>query len=240
LLLENVSLVINPGESVAISGSNGAGKSTLISILAGFTDPNQGQYCFDDRPVGDYDIEFLRSQIGIVPQRGVLFEGSILENMTLYREGEAKAEALELANFLGLDTIISRLPNGLDTQVGGSAVDTLSEGVRQKIIMVRALVGHPRVILFDDSNANFDIRDDNRLLELIQHLKGDRTMVMVSHRPMFQRLCDRHFVLANGNLHLYGNQTQQEHKLDNEQPQPVEIIPGAQQPDVSPLLEAHG
>ena len=202
LLLDQVSLIIEPGESIAISGSNGTGKSTLIALLAAFIEPVAGQIHLDDQPVADYDLEYLRSQIGIVPQRGILFEGTILENMTLYREGEAKAQAMELAHLLGLNEIISRLPNGLDTQVGGSVVDTLSEGVRQKIVMVRSLVGDPRVILFDDANANFDIRNDNRLLRLIERLKGDRTLIMVTHRPTFQRLCNRHYVLADGKLHL--------------------------------------
>ncbi len=201
-LLDEVSLVILPGESIAISGKNGIGKSTLIGLLAVFINPSSGRYLLDGRPVADYDIEFLRSQIGIVPQRGVLFEGTILENMTLYREGEAKAQAIELAHLLGLDEVISRLPNGLDTMVGGSVVDTLSEGVRQKIVMVRSLVGHPKVILFDDANANFDIRNDNRLLKLIKRLKGNRTLIMATHRPTFQRLCDRFYILDDGKLYL--------------------------------------
>jgi len=205
-LLDQVSLVIEPGESIAISGSNGTGKSTLICLLAAFINPVSGQIRLDDHSVADYDVESLRSHIGIVPQRGILFEGTILENMTLYRQGEAKVQAMELAQLLGLDEIISRLPNGLDTQVGGSVVDTLSEGVRQRIVMVRSLVGHPSVILFDDANANFDIRNDNRLLRLIERLKGNRTLVMVTHRPSFQRLCDRHYVLADGKLHLQDTQ----------------------------------
>jgi len=225
LLLDNVSLVINPGESIAISGNNGVGKSTVIGLLSAFMQPLSGQIRLDDHPLGDYDIEYLRSQIGIVPQRGILFEGSILENMTLYREGEAKAQAIELAKILGLDEIISRLPNGLDTQVGGSAVDTLSEGVCQKIVMVRSMVGHPGVILFDDANANFDLRNDSRLLDLIKRLQGRRTLVMVTHRPSFQRCCNRHFVLAEGQLHLQGAEVR--HLPEQPQPVPERTIPDA-------------
>jgi ATP-binding cassette subfamily C protein LapB len=120
--------------------------------------------------------------------------------MTLYREGQAIDHAIKLARILGLGEIISRLPNGLDTQIGGSAVDTLSEGVRQKIIMVRSLLGHPSIMLFDDANANFDIKNDQRLLVILKALKGHRTMVIVSHRPSFLRLCDRQFQLREGRL----------------------------------------
>jgi len=200
MLLRGISLNIRPGEAIAITGNNGAGKSTLIQLMSGFLHPAEGAIVLDGHDLQDYDPEFLRSQIGIVPQKGVLFEGTILENMTLYREGAAVDQAIELAQLLGLGEIISRLPDGLDTQVGGAAVDTLSEGVRQKIVMVRSLVGDPSIVLFDDANANFDIKNDNKLLSLIQRLKGNRTLVIVSHRPSFLRLCDRQFTLSEGRL----------------------------------------
>ena len=199
-LLENISLKIEAGDSISVTGNNGVGKSTLISLLSGFLHPNMGEIELDGENIFNYDFEFLRAQIGIVPQRGLLFEGTILENMTLYREGNAVDQAIELSKILGLDEIITRLPAGLDTQVGGSAVDTLSEGVRQKIIMVRSLVGHPKIILFDDANANFDIRNDARLHRVIEDFKQERTLVIVSHRPSFLRLCNRHFILDDKKL----------------------------------------
>ncbi len=199
-LIDGISLSIKPGEAIAITGNNGAGKSTLINLIAGFVQPDQGEVLFDGHDIREYDLEYLRSQIGIVPQNGILFEGTILENMTLYREGDAIAQAVELSRMLGLDEIVSRLPEGLDTRVGGAAVDTLAEGVRQKIIMVRSLVGMPPVILFDDANANFDLKNDNRLQRVIEHLKGKHTIVIVSHRPSFMRLCDRQFKLEAGRL----------------------------------------
>jgi ATP-binding cassette subfamily C protein LapB len=130
----------------------------------------------------------------------VIFEGTILENMTLYREGEAAEEAMELAASLGLSEVISKLPDGPDTYIGGSAAGRLSEGVKQNIIIVRSLVGHPGIILFDDANANFDIENDRKLVDLISELRGDRTMVVVSHRPSFLRICDRRLELRGGVL----------------------------------------
>ena len=199
-LLEDISLTINAGDSISITGNNGVGKSTLISLLSGFLHPDTGEVKLDDIDIFDYEFEFLRAQIGIVPQRGLLFEGTILENMTLYREGHAIDQAIELSKILGLDEIITRLPSGLDTQVGGAAVDTLSEGVRQKIIMVRSLVGHPKIMLFDDANANFDIKNDSRLYNVIEQFKQEKTLVIVSHRPSFLRLCNRHFKLQDKKL----------------------------------------
>ncbi len=201
LLLKGVSLSIKPGEAIGIAGDNGAGKSTLISLLSGFIKPQAGEILVDGTPLEEFNIEFLRSQIGIVPQQGVIFEGTILENMTLYREGEAAEQAIKLAAELGLGEIVSKLPDGLDTYIGGSAASNLSEGVRQKIIIVRSLVGNPRIILFDDANANFDIKNDKKLVNVIQSMKGDRTMVIVSHRPSVLRLCDRCLELKGGSLH---------------------------------------
>jgi len=200
-LLSSVNLRIKAGEAVGITGSNGAGKSTLIGLISGFLKPDEGRILLDGRDIGEYDLELLRSQIGIAPQKGILFEGTILENLTLYREGEAVDQAIELAQLLGLGEIIASLPDGLDTRVGGAAVDTLSEGVRQKIVMVRSLVGLPTIMLFDDANANFDIKNDNKFMEVVKSFKGDRTLVIVSHRPSFLRICDRQFTLQNGQLH---------------------------------------
>ena len=202
-LINDLSLVAYPGETIGITGSNGIGKTTLIGLLSGFLKPDEGQIYLDDHDISEYDIEYLRAQIGIMPQKGILFEGTILENMTLYREGEALEQALELSKILGLEEIVARLPDGLDTQVGGAAVDTLSEGVRQKIIMVRSLVGHPKIILFDDANANFDIKNDGRLLNVIKRMKGSRTMIIVTHRPSFMRICDRQYQLKDGHLQEY-------------------------------------
>lgn len=199
-LLQGLSLAVEPGEIVGITGNNGAGKSTLLALLSGFFHPQAGSITIDGVNLEDFDIECLRAQIGIVPQQGVIFEGTILENMTLYREGEAAEQALELAAKLGLGEIISRLPDGLDTYIGGSAAGRLSEGVKQKIIIVRSLVGNPSIVLFDDANANFDIKNDKNLVSLVSELRGERTMIVVSHRPSFLRLCDRRYVLANGVL----------------------------------------
>ncbi|MCG8017634.1 MAG: ATP-binding cassette domain-containing protein [Candidatus Thiodiazotropha sp. 'RUGA'] len=207
-LLEDLSLEVPAGGSVGITGNNGTGKSTLISIMTGFMHPQQGDVLLDGRNIKAYRQEFLRQQIGFMPQHGMLYEGTILENMTLFREGEAIDQAMELSRELGLGEIIARMPDGLDTQIGGSAVNSLSEGVRQKIVMVRSLIGHPNIILFDDANANFDIKNDAKLMALIKKMKGSRTLVIVSHRPSFLRICDKQFELRDGQLHA-----QQQRKL---------------------------
>ncbi|MEZ5566885.1 MAG: ATP-binding cassette domain-containing protein [Halioglobus sp.] len=199
-LLRKLSLTVEPGEIIGISGNNGAGKSTLLALLSGFLRPQSGSISIDGVNLEEFDTEFLRAQTGIVPQQGVIFEGTILENMTLYREGRAAEQAMQLAAKLGLGEIISKLPDGLDTYIGGSAAGRLSEGVKQKIIIVRSLIGNPGIIFFDDANANFDIKNDKKLVALVEEMKGSRTMIVVSHRPSFLRVCDRRFVLRDGVL----------------------------------------
>ncbi len=202
-LLNDLSLSIKPGESIGISGSNGAGKTTLINLLSGFLEVNSGSIKLDGFDLNNYNAEFLRSQMGIAPQHGVLVEGTILENMTLYREDEATNDAIELSRILGLEKIISHLPNGLDTFIGGAAMNNLPEGVKQKIILVRSLIGHPQIILFDDANANFDVKNDKQLIKVIQQMQQQkRTIIIVSHRPSFLHICDRQYTLKNGQLVL--------------------------------------
>lgn len=199
-VLSGVSLKVRPGEAVAITGRNGAGKTTLIRILSGFIRPSQGEVLLDGRPLADYRLSDLRAEISLLPQHGLLFEGTILENMTLFREGEAVDQAIELVRLLELDQYIARLPQGLETQVSGSGQNALPEGVAQKVIMVRAMIGHPHLMLFDDANANLDLINDQQLLEVITRLKGSRTMIIVTHRPSYMRLCDRQLELVDGQL----------------------------------------
>lgn len=199
-VLRGVNLVVEPGEAIAITGLNGAGKSTLIHILSGFLRPTEGDVLLDDVPMGDYRPGDLRREISLLPQQGLLFEGTIMENMTLYREGEAVEQAIELVRLLDLDEYIAHLPKGLDTMISGAGQNAVPEGVAQKLVMVRALVGNPHVMLFDDANANLDLRNDQQLLEVIQQMKGERTMIIVTHRPSYIRLCDRQFELVDGRL----------------------------------------
>ncbi|MBV1950818.1 MAG: ATP-binding cassette domain-containing protein, partial [Cycloclasticus sp.] len=202
-LIDQLSLSIKPGEAVGITGRNGVGKSTLIDLMSGFLQPSEGLVEMDGEALTHFNAEYLRSQIGIIPQHGVLFEGTVLENMTLYREGKAIEQAIEISKVLGLNDIISKLPNGLDTHIGGASKDSLPEGVKQKIVMVRSLVGYPKVIFLDDANANFDLKNDQKLAEILTKLKGRRTMVVISHRPSFLRLCDRQLELKSGKLRDY-------------------------------------
>ncbi|MCH9674768.1 MAG: ATP-binding cassette domain-containing protein [Gammaproteobacteria bacterium] len=201
-LLNNVCLHIAAGESVGITGANGVGKSTLLHLIMGFVRPTSGQILLDGKDLETLDRSSVRSQIGFAPQRGMLFDGTLLENMTLFREGDAVDNALALARKLNLDTTITHLPEGLDTRVGSSTVDSLPEGFRQRLIVVRALVGDVKIVLFDDANSGFDDKDDVRLVALLEELKQTCTLVLVSHRPSLLKLCERGYRLDETGVHL--------------------------------------
>ena len=204
-LIKGISLKIEQGESVGITGSNGSGKSTLIELLMGFMSPSEGVIKIDDRDIRTHDRSSMRAQIGYMPQHGVIFEGTILDNLTMFREGAAVDRALEIANKIGLTEVVMRLPEGLDTQVSGANYDSLPVGVRQQIILVRSLVGcmsfgEPKIILFDDADSSLDTQHDKMLVELLMELREKYTMIIVSHRPSILRLCNRNYMLEDGDL----------------------------------------
>lgn len=204
-LLKDISLKIEPGEIIGISGPNGSGKSTLLNLIMGFVKPNQGKILLDDRDLFTLDRSSVRMQIGLVPQEGVLFQGTLLENMTLFREGDSIDKAIDLAKQLGLDETINHMPDGLDTEVSSSLADSIPLGFRQRLIMVRALLGDQKIILFDDANAGLDHHNDVRLMTLLKRLKEKHTMVIISHRPSLLKVCDRRYSLNAGQLHDMDN-----------------------------------
>ena len=217
-LIKGVSFKIEQGETIGITGSNGSGKSTLIELLMGFMSPTKGEIEIDGRNIRSHDRSSMRAQIGYMPQHGVIFEGTILDNMTMFREGAAVDRALEIANKIGLTEVIMRLPEGLDTKVSGTNYDSLPVGVRQQIILVRSLVGcmsfgEPKIILFDDADSSLDTRHDQMLVKLLSELKKKYTMIIVSHRPSILQLCDRNYMLEDGDLimlpWLSGQRTQE-------------------------------
>ncbi|MEE8272382.1 MAG: ABC transporter transmembrane domain-containing protein [Alphaproteobacteria bacterium] len=200
-ILDNVSLVIRSGEAIGITGDNGTGKSTIVNLMSGICRPSQGRVLIDDRDMTTMDPVALRAQIGHMPQSGALFRGTLLDNLTMFREGDVVERAIDLSQALGLDEVITSMPRGLDTRLGETTVDTLPDGVKQRIIMVRALVDQPQIILFDNANAALDQQSDQRLGILLQRYRGSRTMVIASHRPSLLRMCDRCYRVIDGQLH---------------------------------------
>lgn len=203
LLLDDISLEIEPGETIGLTGDNGSGKSTLLNMIMGVTQPTTGNVLIDDQDIDELDPLSLRAQIGYMPQKGALFRGTLLDNLTMFRDGEYIERAIDLSRAIGLEEVITRMPRGLDTRLGESSVETLSDGVRQRIVVVRALVSMPQIILFDNASAALDQNSDRQLSGLLERYRGARTTIIVSHRPSLLRLCDRCYRIEGGKLNQF-------------------------------------
>ena len=201
-ILAGVDLMIAPGETISITGPTGGGKSTLLNLMSGLYAPTQGEVLLDGRRPQDYAPASVRRQICIVPQDAVLFNGTILENMTMFRDGEIIDRALHLSERMGVAGAIARMPDGYETKVGDGSHDTLPGGMRQRISIIRALAQHsePGIILFDDANASLDSESDRLLLDILGDYQGRSAMVIVSHRPSFLKLAVRQYIVKGGTL----------------------------------------
>jgi ATP-binding cassette subfamily C protein LapB len=132
----------------------------------------------------------------------VLFDGTILENLTSFRQDESTDRALKIAAQLGLDRRVALLPDGYETRLGDGVAESMPPGMRQQIGIVRSLATDPSIILFDEANANLDAADDELLNKLLKAKRGRRTVVIVSHRPATLMVTDRNYHLVDGKLVL--------------------------------------
>ncbi len=201
-VVEGIDLSIAPGEVIGITGGTGSGKSTLLLLMLGALKPSRGQVFFDGVDIATRDAYSLRRQVAFLPQSAALFQGTILDNLTMFRGVDAVEHGLAASQLLGLDRQIRRLPAGYETRVGDGAQDELPTGIKQGIVMARALAQQPRVILFDEANSALDGKSDATLKQALAEMKGGPSMVLVSHRPSLLALADRTYHLEAGRLEL--------------------------------------
>lgn len=190
---------IGAGEIVAIVGEDGSGKSTLLEIIAGRLKPESGMLLIDGEPEQDGNPIDPR-QVIRVAENTALFQGTILDNLTAFRGSDRLEEALTAARALGADEEVHRLPKGYDTPIGTMAGAELSTSLRQKLTIARALACRPKILLFDGANANLDQAGEARLKTALQDLRGEMTIILVTHRPSLQQIADRVLHLSDGAL----------------------------------------
>jgi ATP-binding cassette, subfamily C, bacterial LapB len=197
-ILDGAELSIAPGECVAIVGANGGGRSTVLSMISGALRPQAGRVLYDGRVLGPKDPRPGPAEIAILPRQGVVFHGTLIDNLTDFRKGPLVDRALDLAMRLGLDAYVAGLPDGYETEIRGGQTETLPGGVRQRVALVRALVDDPRIVLFDEANNALDHDSNERLLALLREMKGNVTLILVSYQPSVLRLADRTLELEGG------------------------------------------
>ena len=200
-MFTDVYLHAEAGETVGITGPGSCGKTTLLYLIMGVFTPGAGRVTIDDYDLMDYDPSSIRSQVAYLPQDGVLFNGTILENVTMFRE-EKNDDAMDISRLLGLDSVVAHMPKGYDTVVGDGAGDKLPKGIKQRIAIARALVDKPRVLLFDEANAAMDGAGDTTLRSLLERLKGRVTLILVTPRPSMLNLADKIYDIKDTRLVL--------------------------------------
>ena len=198
-VLEDISFTARPGRTTAIIGGTGSGKSTLISLIPRFYDATEGSVRVDGKDVRDITQHELRDQIGYVPQKGLLFSGTIASNLHYGKEDATEAEMLEAAETAQAMDFIREKEHGLDEEVaqGGTNV---SGGQKQRLSIARALVKKPKIYIFDDSFSALDFKTDKALREALKEKVGDSTIIIVAQRINTIIDADQILVLDEGRL----------------------------------------
>ena len=202
-VIDDVSFVVEPGQTVALLGATGSGKSTIINLIPRFYDVTEGWIKVDDYDVRDITIESLRSQIGIVLQETTLFSGKIRDNIAFGRPGAPLEEIIAAAKVAHAHDFITDFPDGYETWVGERGV-TLSGGEKQRIAIARALLMNPRILILDDSTSSVDMATEGRIQDALEQLMKDRTSFIIAQRISTVRNADQILVLGNGRLVAQG------------------------------------
>jgi ATP-binding cassette subfamily C protein len=200
LALDDVSLRISPGELVAIVGPSGSGKSTLIRLLLGFDEPQQGTVLFDGQDLGRFDVERMRRQIGTVLQNGGLLPTDIFTNIVGV-SGGTMDDAWRAARVVGLAEQIERLPMGMHTIVSEQG-STFSGGERQRLMLARAVVGRPRIMLLDEATSAIDAQAEEEIARSLGAIAATR--VVVAHRLTTIANADRIHLMLGGRIAASG------------------------------------
>jgi ABC-type multidrug transport system fused ATPase/permease subunit len=202
-VLAGITFSIEAGEHVALVGPSGAGKTTLTDLLVGFYQPQRGSILLDGQDVGSVSPQSLRVHVRGVAADGALMRTSIAENIR-YGRFEANADdVLEAARLAGLEPLLTRHPDGLETQVGERGVE-VSMGERQRILLARAFVAQPTVLLLDEATANLDFRTEETVKEALRRLSSGRTTLLIAHRRSMLTDVDRVLVLRGGRIEQDG------------------------------------
>ncbi|MBX3705880.1 MAG: ATP-binding cassette domain-containing protein [Pseudomonadales bacterium] len=198
-VLDGLSLVVEPGEMVALVGPSGAGKSTLFDLVQRFHDPEAGAVLLDDRDLRSLALADVRGRIGYVPQESVLFAGTLRDNVRYGRPDATEADVRDALRQAHADGFIDALPDGLDTRVGEGGVG-LSGGQKQRLAIARALLTRPRLLLLDEATSALDAESEEYIRDSIEALKGRCTILVIAHRLSTVRQADRILVLDAGRL----------------------------------------
>ena len=198
-VLSNISLHARPGEVLALVGPTGAGKSTLVNLLLGFHEPGSGRITIDGKDIAGLRLESLRSQISVVSQEPLLFNGTVRENVLYGRLDASEAEVLSALAAANCSEFVSRLTQGLESRVGERGVK-LSVGEKQRVSIARALLKNAPILILDEATASVDTGTERLIQEALQRLMEHRTSFVIAHRLSTIRRADQILVLCGGKI----------------------------------------
>ena len=198
-ILRGLDFEIEPGETFALVGETGAGKSTIAKLITRFYDPQEGRVLVDGNDLTGLRFDTLRRQLGVVPQEPFLFAGTIRDNIAFARPDASDAEVLEACHSVGIDELIERLPEGIDTPCHERGV-TLSSGERQLIALARAFLAQPRVLILDEATSNLDLKTESLIENALDRLLEGRTAILIAHRLSTAMRARRIAVVADGRI----------------------------------------
>ncbi len=205
--LQNISLKVYPGQTIAIVGRSGSGKSTFVNLLQGLYHPIDGRILVDGHDIRHVSPQSLRRQFGVVPQECYLFSGTILENITLYRGEYSLEQVIEAAKLAEAHPFIQSLPLGYNTKVGERG-SSLSGGQRQRVAIARSLLANPRILILDEATSSLDTESERRFQDNLRRFSRDRTTFIIAHRLSTVRHADSIIVFDRGIIAEQGNHEQ--------------------------------
>ncbi|MBT5568674.1 MAG: ABC transporter ATP-binding protein [Acidimicrobiaceae bacterium] len=203
LVLRDVDLELAPGEVLAVVGPTGAGKSTIAKLITRFYDPTFGNVTIDGHDLRDVTIDSLRGQLGVVPQEPFLFNGTIRDNVAFARPDAAEDEVLEACSAVGLQGLMDRMPDGMDTPIHERGA-SLSAGERQLVALARAFLARPRVLVLDEATSSLDLLSESVIEQALDSLLEGRTAILIAHRLATAMRADRIAVVDDGRIVEHG------------------------------------
>ncbi|MGO1098617.1 ABC transporter ATP-binding protein [Priestia megaterium] len=205
--LQHINLIIPSNQMTAFVGRSGAGKSTLIDLLMGLNQPEKGQVLIDGIPLSKDNLLSLRRAISYVPQDPFLFNASIRENLLLVEPNASEQQMWEALEFSSAAEFVRRLPQGLDSLIGDRGIK-LSGGERQRLVLARAILRNPSILVLDEATSALDTENEAKIQEALERLKGKMTIIVIAHRLSTIRNADQVIVLEQGEIIQQGGFTQ--------------------------------